>query len=113
MGGFCPGGFVQGDFVWGDFVLGGFCPGGFCLGDFVLGGILSRGILSGGFCPGGFCPRTPCNMQHFILPTHVAMKYGGSNMADKWQKQCFFKNINHELWAIGRSCQNSVTAVRN
>ena len=24
------------------------------------------------------------------LPTHVAMKYGGSNMADKWQKRCFF-----------------------
>ena len=23
------------------------------------------------------------------LPTHVAMRYGGSNMADKWQKQCF------------------------
>ena len=23
-------------------------------------------------------------------PTHVAMKYGRSNMADKWQKQCFF-----------------------
>ena len=24
------------------------------------------------------------------LPNHVAMKYGGSNMADKWQKQCIF-----------------------
>ena len=24
------------------------------------------------------------------LPTYVTMKYGGSNMADKWQKQCFF-----------------------
>ena len=24
------------------------------------------------------------------LPTHVAMRYGGSNMADKWQKQCIF-----------------------
>ena len=24
------------------------------------------------------------------LTTLVAMKYGGSNMADKWQKQCFF-----------------------
>ena len=47
------------------------------------------------------------------LPTHVAMKYGGSNMADKWQKWCFFFNFNHELWAIGSSCQNSVIAVRN
>ena len=27
------------------------------------------------------------------LPTHVAMKYGGSNMADKWQKQCFFLTL--------------------
>ena len=45
--------------------------------------------------------------------THVAMKYGGSNMADKWQKRCFFLNFNHELWAVGRSCQNSATAVRN
>ena len=36
------------------------------------------------------------------LPTLVAMKYGGSNMADKWQKQCFFFfNFNHELWVIG------------
>ena len=24
------------------------------------------------------------------LPTHVAMKYGRSNMADKWQKWCSF-----------------------
>ena len=24
------------------------------------------------------------------LPTHVAMKYGGSNMADKLQKNVFF-----------------------
>ena len=24
------------------------------------------------------------------LPTHAAVKYGGSNMVDKWQKQCFF-----------------------
>ena len=33
------------------------------------------------------------------LPTHVAMKYGGSTMADKWQKQCFFKilTMNCEL----------------
>ena len=47
------------------------------------------------------------------LPTHVAMKYDGSNLADKGQKQCFFLNFNHELWAVGRSCQNSVIAVRN
>ena len=46
------------------------------------------------------------------LLSRVVMKYGGSNMADKWQKLCFF-NFNHELWAIGRSCQNSATAVRN
>ena len=46
------------------------------------------------------------------LHTHVAMKCGGSNMADKWQKECFF-NFNHELWAIGSSCQNFATAVRN
>ena len=46
------------------------------------------------------------------LPIHVAMKYGGSNMAHKWQKQCFFFNFNHELWPIGRSCQNSATVVR-
>ena len=24
------------------------------------------------------------------LPTHVAMKHGESNIADKWQKRCFF-----------------------
>ena len=47
------------------------------------------------------------------LPTPVAMKYDRSNMADKWQKWCFFKNFNHELWVIGRSCQNSATAVRH
>ena len=40
------------------------------------------------------------------------------NMADPiWpincKKCCFFFNFNHELWAIGRSCQNSATAVRN
>ena len=46
------------------------------------------------------------------LVSHVVMKYGGSNVVDKWQKLCFF-NFNHELWAIGRSCQNSATAVRN
>ena len=40
-----------------------------------------------------------------VLPTHVAMKYSRSNMADKWQKRCFLKNVNHELWAVGRSCQ--------
>ena len=42
----------------------------------------------------------------------VVMKYGGSNMADKWQKLlfCFFY-FNHELWAIGGNCQNSATAV--
>ena len=34
-------------------------------------------------------------------------------MADKWQKLLFFSNFNSELWAIGRSCQNSVIAVRN
>ena len=27
------------------------------------------------------------------LPTHVAMKYGGSNMADKWQKQGHDDNL--------------------
>ena len=52
------------------------------------------------------------------LPTHVAMKYGGSNMADPiWRingkSSVFFINFNLELWAIGRSCQNSATAVRN
>ena len=47
------------------------------------------------------------------LPTHVAMKYGGSNIADKWQKRCFLKKINHELRAIGSSCQNSVITVTN
>ena len=47
------------------------------------------------------------------LLSRVVMKYGGSNMANKWQKRCFSKNFNHELWAIGRSFQNSATAVRN
>ena len=27
------------------------------------------------------------------LPTHVAMKYGGSSMADKWQKRCFLLSL--------------------
>ena len=32
-----------------------------------------------------------CMMGHSAgLPTLVAMKYGGSNMADKWQKLFFF-----------------------
>ena len=44
------------------------------------------------------------------LSTHVAMKYGGSNMADNRESGAFW-NFNHELWAIHRSCQNSVTAV--
>ena len=48
--------------------------------------------------------------QSTDLPTPVAMKYGRSNMANKWQKRCFFK-FNHELWAIGKSFQNSATAV--
>ena len=46
------------------------------------------------------------------LLSRVVMKYGGSNIADKWQKRSFL-NFNHELWAIGRSCQNSATSVRN
>ena len=33
-------------------------------------------------------------------------------MADKWQNDVFLK-FNHELSAIGRSCENSVTSVRN
>ena len=44
------------------------------------------------------------------LPTHVAMKYGGSNMADNHKSGAFW-NFNHKLWAIYRRCQNSVTAV--
>ena len=32
----------------------------------------------------------------------------------RWMKKnSVFFNFNHELWAIGRSCQTSVTAVRN
>ena len=46
------------------------------------------------------------------LPTHVAMKYGRSNMADN-RKSGAFWNFNRELWAIYRSYQNSVTAVWN
>ena len=46
------------------------------------------------------------------LSIHVAMKYGGSNMADN-RKSGTFWNFNHKLWAIYRSCQNSVTAVWN
>ena len=41
------------------------------------------------------------------------MKYGRSNMADEWKKNSVSFNFNHELWAISRSCQHSVTAVRN
>ena len=44
------------------------------------------------------------------LPTHVAMKYGGSNIADNHKRGAFW-NFNHELWTIYRSCQNSVTTV--
>ena len=44
------------------------------------------------------------------LPTHAAMKYGRSNIADN-RKSGAFWHFNHELWAIYRSCQNSVTAV--
>ena len=44
------------------------------------------------------------------LLTHVAMKYGRSNMANN-RKSAAFWNFNHELWAIYRSCQDSVTAV--
>ena len=46
------------------------------------------------------------------LPTHVAMKYGRSNITD-YRKSGAFWNFNHELWAIYRSCQTSVTAVWN
>ena len=46
------------------------------------------------------------------LPTHVAMKYGGSNMADNHKSEAFW-NFSHKLWAIYRRCQNSVTAVWN
>ena len=45
------------------------------------------------------------------LLIHVPIKYGRPNMADKWQKGVFL-NFNHELSAIGRSCQNSITSVR-
>ena len=31
--------------------------------------------------------------QSTDLPTHAAMKYGRSNMADKWQKWCFVLNL--------------------
>ena len=44
------------------------------------------------------------------LPTHVAMKYGRSNVADNCKSGGFW-NFNRELWAIYRSYQNSVTAV--
>ena len=46
------------------------------------------------------------------LPTHVAMKYGRSNMANNGKNSVLW-NFSHELWVIGRSCQNSATAVRN
>ena len=46
------------------------------------------------------------------LSTHVAMKYCGSNIANN-RKSGAFWNFNHELWAIYRSCQNSVIAVWN
>ena len=45
------------------------------------------------------------------LPTHVAMKYGRSNMASNG-KSGVFLNFNHKLWVIYRSCRNSVTAVK-
>ena len=44
------------------------------------------------------------------LPIHVAMKYGGSNMADNHKSGAFW-NFNHKLCAVYRRCQNSVTAV--
>ena len=44
------------------------------------------------------------------LLTHVAMKYGRSNVADDARKGIIL-NFNHELSAIDRSCQKSVTVV--
>ena len=43
------------------------------------------------------------------LSTYVAIKYGGSSMADNPKSRAFW-NFNHKLWAIYKSCQYSVTA---
>ena len=46
------------------------------------------------------------------LHHHIVLKYGGSNMADKWESGVFW-HFSNELSVIDRSCQNSVAAVRN
>ena len=53
------------------------------------------------------------NLQSYMirhatnLLIHVLIKNGRPNMADKWQNDVVFFNL--ELSAIGRSCQNSIT----